>query len=110
VEGENYALLTSPGIDMVHTTGRKRVSDIFSKLLLSEPPGNMIFNSFISAPKIFNPPLSSIREIQLDVVRKDGYPYSMQDSNYSLSLSIIETVDRIKTTGISSRTGESGLY
>jgi hypothetical protein len=110
VEGENYALLTSPGIDTVHVTGRKRVSDIFAKLLLSDPPGNMIFNSFISAPKIFNPPLSSIREIQLDVVRKDGYPYNMQDSNYSLSLSIIESVDRIKTTGVSSRTGESGLY
>jgi len=110
VEGENYTLLTSPGIETVHTTGRKRVSDIFAKLLLSDPPGNMIFNSFISAPKIFNPPLSSMREIQLDVIRKDGYPYNMQDSNYSLSMSIIESVDRIKTTGVPSRTGESGLY
>lgn len=110
LEGQKYVLLSSPNLNSILQITRTGTDDIFAKLLLDKLPGFVIFDSFISAPKIFNPPLSFLKEIELEVKRKDGVPFDLGNIDYSLTISIIESVDRIKTSGVSARTGRSGLY
>jgi hypothetical protein len=110
LEGENYVLLISPNLSTVHAVGGDLLGDIFAKILLSEPPGVMMFNSFITAAKEFNPPLSFLDGIEFEVKRADGYYYNFNRTNFSISIAITESVDRIRDSYISSQTGVSDLY
>ncbi len=110
LDGEKYLFLISPKLQSVISPGNEEIGDIFAKILLMDSPGNMIFNSFISAPKVFNPPLGSLSSIQLTMKRKDGYLFNFHNTDYSLSLEITEIVDQIRETGLSGRTGASDIY
>ena len=110
LEGENYLYLTSPGLQTVFAPGNESVGDIFSRIVLSEPPGNMLFNTFVSVPKEFNPPLGSLKDISFEMKRSDGIPFNFNDNDYSISLKVTEVVDRILDTEISATTGVSDLY
>jgi hypothetical protein len=105
LEGENYVFLTSPNLNTLYTIGGANLGDIFAKILLLEPPGVMMFDNFISAPKEFNPPVASIDKFQFQVRRGDGFLYNFNDIDFSFSISITESVDKIKNTYISSHTG-----
>lgn len=110
LEGENYIYLTSPGLKTVFVPGNEGLGDVFSRIVLSEPPGNMLFNTFITVPKEFNPPLRYLKDLSFQVKRTDGILFNFKDIDYSLSLRIIEVVDRIINSEISSTTGSSDLY
>jgi hypothetical protein len=110
LEGENYLYITSPGLQTVFAPGNEIVGDIFSRLVLSEPPGHMLFNTFVSVPKEFNPPLRSLKEIKLEIKRSDGILFNFNDMDYSVSLRVVEIIDRIVDTEFSSTTGTSDLY
>lgn len=110
LDGENYIFLISPKLQSVISPGNEEIGDIFAKILLSDVPGTIIYNSFISAPKIFNPPLGSLASIRLTTKRRDGYLFNFHNTDYSLSLEITEIVDQIKETGLSGRTGTSDIY
>ena len=110
LEGENYLYLVSPGLQTVFSPGNEIVGEIFSRIVLTEPPGSMLFDSFVSVPKIFNPPLSSLKDISFKMKRSDGILFNFNDIDYSMSLKIIEIVDRIVDTEMSSVTGASDLH
>lgn len=110
LEGENYLYLVSPGLQTVFSPGNESVGEIFSRIVLTEPPGSMLFDSFVSVPKIFNPPLSSLKDISFTMKRSDGILFNFNDIDYSMSLKIIEIVDRIVDTELSAVTGTSDLY
>lgn len=110
LEGENYLFLISPNLDTVFSPGRARLGDIFAKLLLNESPGLVIFDGFISAPKMFNPPLNELKELKFSIMRQDGLLFNFNNTDFSISLKVTEIVDMIADTAISSRTGTSDLY
>jgi hypothetical protein len=110
LEGENYIYLVSPNLQTVYSPGNERVGNLFAKILLNEPPGVMMFDSFISAPKIYNPPLASLKEIEFSFRRFDNVLFNFNDIDFSLSLEVTEIVDHIQNSSISSRTGVSDLY
>ncbi len=110
LDGEKYLFLISPNLQSVISPGNEEIGDIFAKILLTDVPGTTIFDSFISAPKIFNPPLAVLSNIRLTVKRRDGYLFNFHNTDYSLSLEITEIVDQIKETGMSGRTGSSDIY
>jgi hypothetical protein len=110
LEGENYIYLTSTGLQTVYAPGNEVVGEIFSRIVLSEPPGSMMFNTFVSVPKEFNPPLGSLKDISFEMKRSDGILFNFNDIDYSMSLRIVEITDRIMDTEISATTGTSDLY
>jgi hypothetical protein len=110
LEGENYLYLISNGLSAVYSPGNEKLGDVFAKLLLSEPPGVMIFDGFISAPLDFNPPISTINSFSFDFKRRDGYNFNFNNTDLSFSIRITEIVDIIEGTGLSSRTGTSDVY
>lgn len=109
LEGENYVFLISPNLQTVYSPGNETVGDIFAKILLNQAPGLLMFDSFVSTPKRFNPPLSYLKSLQFTVKRKDGYLFNFNNSDFSISLRITEIIDRIQGSNISSRTGTSDL-
>jgi hypothetical protein len=110
LEGENYIYMVSPGLQSVFSPGNEVVGDIFSRIVLREPPGNMLFDTFVTVPKEFNPPLRSLKDIKLEMKRSDGILFNFKDMDYSCSLKIIEIIDRIVDSEFSSSTGTSDLY
>ena len=110
LEGENYMFLVAPNLHTVYSPGNETVGDIFAKILIDQPPGVMMFDSFISAPRIFNPPLASLKSIEISMKRQDGYLFNFNNIDYSLSLKVTEIVDQIEGSNISSRTGVSDIY
>lgn len=110
LSGEPYIFLVSPNLGTIFSPGHEELGDIFAKILLVGSPGDIIFDSYISTPKVFNPPLSYLNDIQLDVKRRDGYLFNFNNTDYSISLEITEIVDQIEQTGLSGRTGTSDLY
>ena len=105
LEGENYVYLVSEGLDTVINTAN--ISNTFAKILLSESPGNLMFNSFISEPKVFDNPIAKIDTMRFRIVTPEGYPFNFNDINYSFTLRITELVNQLEDAFVSSRTGEN---
>lgn len=105
LQGENYLFLTSPGLHtLINSSG---ISDTFAKLLLSSSPGEMIYNGFVSAPKIFDPPIAKLDTLKFSVLTSKGFLFNFNDIDYSISLEVVELIDSLKTSEISSRSGNN---
>lgn len=93
LQGEDYIFLRSTGLDtIVNSSG---LSNIFAKILLNDAPGNMVFNSFISAPKVFDPPVPKIDVLTFEMVTSKGYHFNFNDIDWSFSLEVIEVLDSL---------------
>lgn len=105
LEGENFMFLISPNLQTVYSPGNEKIGDIFAKILINQPPGLMLFDSFISAPKVFPDPIAQFKTIEFQMKRKDGYFFNFNNIDYSISLEITEIVEEISGSGVSGRSG-----
>lgn len=112
LDGENYVLLTSPQLGTFSTSGlinnakKIKVENVFAKLLLTGAPGTIIFNSYISSPKIFDKALyPKLTELQFTVQRQDSEKYDFFGRDYSFGLEISEIIDEISGSSYSARRG-----
>jgi len=102
LSGENYVFLVSPSLQTIYNaTG---IKDVFAKILLSEPPGNVMFNTFLSEPAIFDFPIPQLTEMEFFVYTRKGYLYDFHDLDFSFSLEITEVLNSNDTFNTSSRT------
>lgn len=109
LEGENYILLISKDLKTVFTPNNDSIGDVFAKILLSEPPGTMMFNSYISAPKIFDPPIPVLEKMRFQIKRGDGNYFNFTNIDFSFSLKITEIIEQSKENYYSSYTGSSNF-
>lgn len=109
LEGENYVYLTSQSdnVELNSVLNTANISNTFAKILLSESPGNMMFNSFISEPKVFDNPIAKIDTMRFQIVTPEGFLFNFNDIDYSFTLRITELVDQLEQAFISSRTGNT---
>ncbi len=105
LEGQNYLYLVCPGLDTVLNSSN--IPNVFAKILLSESPGLMIFNSFVSTEKEFDYPIPKLDTLDLKILTPEGYLFNLNDINYALSLEITELADYLENTYVSSQTGSS---
>lgn len=107
LEGENYLYLVSESESLEFNTvlNTSGIQNTLAKIILSESPGNYMFNSFISEPKVFDNPVSRINNMRFRVVTPEGYLFNFNDINYSFTLRITELIDQLENSYISSRTG-----
>jgi hypothetical protein len=104
LEGEQYAFLTCPVLNTVLSTGTVR--DIFARISLTDNPGSIIFDAYLSNPKLFDEgSLPQLSELEFAVKLFDGSFYDFNDLDYSFTLEITEMVDYIENSNISSRRG-----
>jgi hypothetical protein len=114
LDGENYVLLTSPTLGTFSNSGvvnnakRNKVDNVFAKMLLTGAPGSVIFNSFVTSPKVFDFTTRPQLEIlEFTVKRQDSFNYNFYGLDYSFAILITEMVDKISSTSYNSRRGVS---
>lgn len=105
LEGQNYIFLTlrSNGIDFKTVLNTSNVPDTFAKIILTESPGLMCFNTFISEPKKFIDPIARLDTLKLKVVDSKGFLFDFNQINFSLTLKITELIENLNDTGLNSR-------
>jgi hypothetical protein len=105
LEDVDYVFICSPEIG--GTLGNNaNVQNAFAAILLSEPTGNVIFNSFLQNERIYTEsPLPFMDSITLEVKRPDGYPYEFNNIDYVISLEIVEYIDIFENAYVSSQRG-----
>ena len=86
--GENYLYLICPTLATLSTTTPK-VSNVFAKLLLNAPPGEIIFNSYVTSDKLFDDaPLATLDYLDFQIVNPEGDLTDFNNLNHSFSLEI----------------------
>lgn len=104
LSGENYILMTSSSLSNMVNTGD--VGDVFAKIMLSAPPGNVLFNTFQSNPKVYEEsPLNFLFEIDFQFKTQDGELFQFNDEDHSFTLEIVEYLDTLEHSGFSSQRG-----
>ncbi len=102
--GDNYILLVCQQINTLNNTGQNK--NVFAKILLSDSPGKILFNTFVSASKIYNNPLPQLSRFDFEFYSPDGTLFDFNNFDHSFTLEIISINDIPRETNISSRTGK----
>ncbi|KAI9190619.1 uncharacterized protein BJ171DRAFT_78216 [Polychytrium aggregatum] len=89
--GEFYCFLCSPQIGQMRTT--RNIKDILAKIQLTENPGVVIFNSFVSTPLIPDTPIARIDYFDFYMYAPTGYLLNFNGLDYSFTIKITETIE-----------------
>lgn len=106
LSGQNYVYLVSDSLDLGTVYSSSGIQNSFAKILLSESPGSWCFNTFISAPAVFDSPIPYLDSIAFKVLMTNGYLFNFNDIDFSFSLEIVEIVDSLNITNLSSRNAD----
>lgn len=88
LNGYNYILLLNP----LFKNNIGEISNVFSKLLLSGPPGTVIYNDFIQIGDELHDTVKSLKELEFQFVTPDGEPYYFNNIHHSFTIEIYEKI------------------
>lgn len=98
---DEYMYLLCPTLKTVRTTEMSPLDNVFAKILLPGKSGQYVFNSFVSSPKIFDEfPLRELHTLQFHFVNQNGETFNFNELDHSLSLEIIESVERLDSLNV----------
>lgn len=103
LSGENYFFITSQILKNMEDTGG--VNNVFAKILLTDVPGNYIFNSFVKDDLIFENPIARLSKIRFQCKTHDGNLVDFNNIDHSFCLELTEQTESIPNILLSSRTG-----
>lgn len=102
LSGYNYIQMV---VDQLQCSNSLNVNkDMFTKILLSDVPGTILFNTFVQTNKIFNEPIAKLSELDISFYSPDGELYNFNGIDHSFTIEIT-VIDNIKDS-ISSKTGK----
>ena len=96
-EQYTYLLLLADGLN---NNNNPNGPSYFYKFLISQPPGNYLFNTFVNSPVYFNPPIRNLNELKLTLVYPNGSLVNMGNLNYSLTFEITTLANLPENTNI----------
>lgn len=110
LQGFDYIYMCSPQLEGT-VDNNANIKDAFAIILLNQPPGSVIFNSFIDNPKIYyESPLPVLEKLQFIIRNPTGSLFDFNNIDYSFTLEIIEVIDTFENSNISSQRGETYDY
>ena len=83
----DYFLMTCKQLESVDSTDT--ISNIFAKILISEPPGTVMYNTFVSTPKYFTVPLTNLYRLDISFLAPNGKMYNFNNMDHSFTLKIV---------------------
>ena len=94
LSGESYVFLCLKDLGCIVNTGP--VKDIFAKILLNQPPGAILFNTFVQTPgKIFDEKLlDSMTYLDIKSTTHKNAPFEFNSVDFSFTLEITEIIDQ----------------
>jgi hypothetical protein len=90
LSGDNYILMTCPLFTNSYNTGE--INNVFAKLLLTDPPSNIIYDRFVQLGQYFKPMLSELSEWEVSFYDANGELFDFADLPHSYTLEIHEKV------------------
>lgn len=103
--GQNYVLLSIDPINLISNIGP--VKNIFSKILLCDNPGQILFNSFININKTFDNPLDKLSQIKVSFFLPNGQLFDFNGLDHSFTLELVTLNERPTSTNINSNSGKN---
>ena len=88
LNGYNYILLLNP----LFKNNIGEISNVFAKMLLSGPPGTVIYNDFIQIGDELDDTVKSLKELEFQFVTPDGEPYFFNNIHHSFTIEIYEKI------------------
>lgn len=104
--GDDYILLTNPLFK--ETLDSSGVKNVMTKIRLNRPPGTILFDSFIQTQDIFDPHIAKITNLEFTFRSPDGTLFDFTSKNHSMTLEIVEDLNDLSNSQLSSRTGMKG--
>ncbi len=97
--GQNYYLLM-----MLNDYENIYIDDgnCFGKILMDGHPGDILFNTFVCAPLIFEIPIKTLNELKIKYLFPDGSLPDFRNLNHSFTLKVTERASRPTRTGLNS--------
>ncbi len=95
LSGDSYVFLCLRDLGCIVNTGP--VDDIFAKILLDKPPGDLLFNTYVPGPgKIFDEMLlTSLTTLGVSVRTHANAAFDFNNVNFSFTLEITEIIESI---------------
>lgn len=103
LSGDDYILMVVKQISTMVSNGT--IKNAFAKIQLTDSPGNILYNTYVSAPKIYTEPLPELHELDFEFYSPDGSLYDFSGLNHSFTLEVVTLIEMPPGTHISSRTG-----
>lgn len=105
LQGQDYAFLCNKELSTLLNIN-EAAKDVFARIQLSESPGAVIFNGFLTEPKLYiDAPLANLTKLKFAVKYYDGTHYEFNDLDWSMAFKIVELIDLNDMFNMSSRRG-----
>lgn len=105
LEGTNYVYMCCPELER-NFDNNNNINNVFGVILLNEPAGSIIFNSFVDSPKIYyDSSIPVLDKLTFQIKNPDGSLYNFNNMNYSFGLEINTIEDKFENLNISSQRG-----
>jgi hypothetical protein len=101
--GVNYILVVCNNIITMTNCGP--VKNVFAKILITDLPGNIMFNSFVPLCSMLTSPISQLFELSFEFYNPDGTLYNFNGIDHSFTLEIITLHNVPVDTKINTQTG-----
>lgn len=105
LSGGDYVLMVAEPLKTMSSIGP--IKDVFSKIILCDAPGRILYNTFVPTSHIFDDPLESLFELDIRFYNPNGTFYNFNGLNHSYTLEITTIVDIPEGSGISASTGKN---
>jgi hypothetical protein len=105
ISGERYLIMDINRLNSIDSVGP--IKQFFSKLLLCDSPGNILYNSFVSTTNNYEDPLIELAELEIKFRASDGSLFDFNGLEHSFTLEVVTINDIPEGTGINANTGKN---
>ena len=108
--GHNYILMTCNIFKNNESLSSSNINNLFTKILLSDAPGSILFNQHIQLADTLKYPIKSLSELEFQFLNPNGELYEFNGLNHSFTLEFYQEVTDIKGTNINVKAGISSQF
>ena len=105
LSGDNYIIMTCNIFKDNESLSSGKIQTIFAKILLSDVPGNILFNQHIQLAEYLNTPVNNLSVLEFKFFSPDGELYNFNGMNHSFTLEFYEDIVTTNNQNISTKTG-----
>ena len=105
IDGDSYIIMVINELKTLYTLGK--IKDAFTKILLCDEPGKVLFNTFVPTFYFFDDPINELFELTISFYQPNGQLYDFNGIDHSFTLEIVTIYDIPEGAGLSIHTGKN---
>ena len=105
LSGDNYIIMTCNIFKDNESLSSGKIQTIFAKILLSDSPGNILFNQHIQLAEYLSNPINNLSVLEFKFFSPDGELYNFNGMDHSFTLEFYEDILTTNSQNISTKTG-----